>query len=77
MEEFLWSFYKLQRAASCSQPSFLTVSAFGHCESGPSMGLEKQLDSLTSLKVKWEVSDKKVAHVEEDKGNELSEGSSL
>uniref|UniRef100_A0A1I7W2P4 Nuclear pore complex protein 12 n=1 Tax=Loa loa TaxID=7209 RepID=A0A1I7W2P4_LOALO len=61
------------RAASCSEPSTLAVSAFGHCESGPSMGLEKQLDSLTSLKVNWEVSDKSVAYVEEDKGSELSE----
>uniref|UniRef100_A0AAF5Q2G8 Nuclear pore membrane glycoprotein 210 n=1 Tax=Wuchereria bancrofti TaxID=6293 RepID=A0AAF5Q2G8_WUCBA len=41
------------RAASCSQPSTLAVSAFGHCESGPSMGLKKQLDLLTSLKMNW------------------------
>ncbi|VIO88385.1 conserved hypothetical protein [Brugia malayi] len=61
------------RAASCSQPSTLAVSAFGHCESGPSMGLEKQLDSLTSLKMSWKVSNKDVADVEEDKRSELSE----
>ncbi|KAM3728661.1 Nuclear pore membrane glycoprotein [Dirofilaria immitis] len=60
------------RAASYKQPSTLTVSAFGHCESGPSMGLEKQLDSLTSLKVNWKVSNKDIAHIEEDK-DELSE----
>lgn len=41
------------------------------------MGLEKQLDSLTSLKVNWRISDKDVAHVEEDKGSELSEGNSF
>ncbi|CAG9540870.1 unnamed protein product [Cercopithifilaria johnstoni] len=61
------------RAASCSQPSSLAVSAFGHCESGPSMGLERQLDSLTSLKMNWKVSDKNIAHVEEDEEIELSE----
>ncbi|VBB31772.1 unnamed protein product [Acanthocheilonema viteae] len=61
------------RAASCSQPSTLAVSAFGHCESGPSMGLEKQFDSLTSLKVNWKVSDNDIAHVEENKENRLSE----
>uniref|UniRef100_A0A915PVL8 BIG2 domain-containing protein n=1 Tax=Setaria digitata TaxID=48799 RepID=A0A915PVL8_9BILA len=62
------------RAASCSQPSTLAVSAFGHCESGPSMGLEKQLYSLNSLKVSWKISNKNIAHVEEDKGSfEISE----
>ncbi|VDO36692.1 unnamed protein product [Onchocerca flexuosa] len=61
------------RAVSYIQPSTLAVSAFGHCESGPSMGLEKQLDSLTSLKVNWKISDKNMAHIEEDKESELSE----
>lgn len=39
------------------------------------MGLEKQFDSFTSLKVNWKVSDKNIADVEEDKESGLSEGS--
>uniref|UniRef100_A0A8R1XTR6 BIG2 domain-containing protein n=1 Tax=Onchocerca volvulus TaxID=6282 RepID=A0A8R1XTR6_ONCVO len=61
------------RAVSCIQPSTLAISAFGHCESGPSMGLEKQLDSLTSLKMNWKISDKNMANIEENKESKLSE----
>ncbi|VDM96812.1 unnamed protein product [Thelazia callipaeda] len=52
-------------AVSFSQPSTIVVEAFGHCKSGPSVGLEQQILSLTSLRLNWSLSDSNIAHVDE------------
>uniref|UniRef100_A0A183CW81 BIG2 domain-containing protein n=1 Tax=Gongylonema pulchrum TaxID=637853 RepID=A0A183CW81_9BILA len=53
-------------AVSFSEPSKMVLSAHGRCESGPSMGTEKQFDSLTSLQVKWSINESNLVQAVEE-----------
>lgn len=70
--------FSLQSAISFSEPSKLLLSAFGRCESGPTLGVEKQFDSLTSVQIKWSANESNLVQVVEDTSRlESHNGNSL